>query len=136
MPTDSVNPTAEGDLTPRQGELKNEFKRRAREQWSDNPCGAHVARHLEFGTREYFDQIEDYRYNVFGQWMKRDLPFSDYNGKRLLEIGCGTGTDLLQFARAGANVTGVDLTPRSIEIARRRFSVYGLPAQFLVADAE
>jgi ubiquinone/menaquinone biosynthesis C-methylase UbiE len=46
------------------------------------------------------------------------------------------GTDLLQFARAGADVTGIDLTPASIELTRKRFSLYGIQAQLHVADAE
>src|ERR1051325_11123359 len=104
------------------------WKARAREQWGANPCGAHIARDLEFGTRQYFDAIEAYRYVVYGPWMKTALGFNDYRGKRLLEIGCGTGTDLLQFARGGAEVTGLDLTPRSMEIARQRFAVYGCAA--------
>jgi ubiquinone/menaquinone biosynthesis C-methylase UbiE len=54
----------------------------------------------------------------------------------VLEIGFGTGTDLLQFARAGAIVTGVDLTPRSIDIARRRFDTYGQRGEFLIGDGE
>ena len=136
MGTDSVRSSIGKGVASPTGELSDEFKRRAREQWTDNPCGAHVARDLEFGTREYFDQIEDYRYRVASPWMKQDLPFSAYRGKSLIEIGCGTGTDLLQFARGGAIVTGVDLTPRSIEIARKRFEVYGLPGQFMIADAE
>src|SRR5438270_157089 len=100
------------------------WKARAREQWGANPCGAHVARDYRFGTREYFEAIEAYRYAVYAPWMKATLGFDTYRGKRLLEIGCGTGTDLLQFARGGAEVTGVDLTPRSIEVARQRFAVY------------
>lgn len=111
-------------------------KRRALEQWSKNPCGAHVARGLEFGTRGYFDAIEDYRYRIYAPWMKRLIGFDRYRHKRVLEVGCGTGTDLLQFARGGAVVTGCDLTPRSVEIARRRFEVYGLEGQFSISDAE
>jgi SAM-dependent methyltransferase len=112
------------------------WKARAREQWGANPCGAHVARGHEFGTRPYFDAIEAYRYEVYAPWMKAALGFNDYGGKRLLEIGCGTGTDLLQFARGGAVVTGLDLTPRSIEIARRRFALYGCAGTFAIGDAE
>jgi ubiquinone/menaquinone biosynthesis C-methylase UbiE len=112
------------------------WKRLAREQWGVNPCGAHVARDYEFGTREYFDAIEEYRYRHYAPWMKKALEFACYDGKRVLEIGCGTGTDLLQFARHGALVTGIDLTPRSIEIARRRFEVYGLKGDFAIGDAE
>jgi SAM-dependent methyltransferase len=114
----------------------DEAKLRAREQWTANPCGAHVARDLEFGTREYFDAIDRYRYRVYSPWIRDLIDFNGFAGKRLLEIGCGTGTDLIQFARGGATVTGIDLTPRSIEIARRRFDVYGLVGDFAIGDAE
>ena len=112
------------------------WKARAREQWGANPCGAHVARDYPFGTREYFDAIEAYRYEVYAPWMRTVIGFDQFRGKRLLEIGCGTGTDLLQFARGGAEVIGLDLTPRSIEIARRRFAVYGQSGTFAIGDAE
>jgi len=114
----------------------SEWKQRAREQWGANPCGAHVAHDYPFGTREYFDAIQAYRYQDYAPWMKAALGFEAYRGKRLLEVGCGTGTDLLQFARGGAQVTGVDLTPRSIEIARRRFAVYDCAGTFAIGDAE
>ncbi|MFL6273866.1 MAG: class I SAM-dependent methyltransferase [Blastocatellia bacterium] len=114
----------------------SEWKQRAREQWGANPCGAHVVRDYDFGTRDYFDAIEAYRYQDYAPWMKAALGFDAYRGKRLLEVGCGTGTDLLQFARGGAQVNGVDLTPRSIEIARRRFAVYDCAGTFAIGDAE
>ncbi len=114
----------------------DDYKRRAREQWGANPCGADAAGDLEFGTREYFDAIEDSRYNVYAPWMKEAVGFDRFQDKRLLEIGFGTGTDLLQFARAGALVTGVDLTPRSSDIARRRFDIYGQRGEFLIGDGE
>lgn len=116
--------------------LTDEYKRRAQDQWGKNPCGAHVAADLEFGTRQYFDAIEDYRYRHYAPWMKQVIGFDRYPDKHLLEIGCGTGTDLLQFARGGALVTGIDLTPRSIEIARKRFEVYGAQGRFAIGDAE
>ena len=114
----------------------DDYKRRAREQWGANPCGANAAGDLQFGTREYFDAIEHYRYNIYAPWMKEAVGFDRFRDRRLLEIGFGTGTDLLQFARAGALVTGVDLTPRSIDIARRRFDVYGQRGEFLIGDGE
>lgn len=116
--------------------LSDDFKQRAREQWSANPCGASAARYQEFGTRDYFDAIEAYRYETESPWIKRLIGFDSYKGKRLLEVGFGTGTDLVQFARGGAEVTGVDLTPRSIEIARRRFEVYALTGEFAIGDSE
>src|SRR5438128_10904455 len=78
--------------------LTDDYKQRAREQWSANPCGAQVARDFEFETREYFDAIEHHRYVEYAPWMKQVIGFDRYKGKRLLEAGFGTGTDLLQFA--------------------------------------
>src|SRR6476469_5480618 len=46
------------------------------------------------------------------------------------------GTDLLQFARGGAICTGIDITPRSLEITRHRFALYGLTGTFLLSDGE
>ncbi len=133
MENGSTIQTGNSELTTRNSSL---WKRRAQEQWGANPCGAHVARALEFGTRQYFDAIEAHRYGEYAAWMKEAIGFDRYSGKRLLEIGCGAGTDLLQFARGGARVTGFDLTPRSVEIARRRFEVYGLEGEFAIGDAE
>ncbi|HMG33339.1 MAG TPA: methyltransferase domain-containing protein [Blastocatellia bacterium] len=142
-----MNPTARKSET--QSVLKlsptEAWKQRSREQWTADPCGAHVASEHDFGSREYFDAIERYRYSEYAPWMRewthnwmrgwtREGVESD--GPRVLEVGFGTGTDLLQFARAGAVVTGIDLTPRSVEIARQRFAVYGYEAELLVGDGE
>lgn len=54
----------------------------------------------------------------------------------MLEIGCGIATDGLEFARNGANYVGVDLTPNSIELAKERFGLFGVPGKFEVANAE
>jgi ubiquinone/menaquinone biosynthesis C-methylase UbiE len=136
--TDSTqeNPSGGVNFASRSSTLHDDFKRRAREQWGANPCGAEAAGELAFGTREYFEAIENHRYATYAPWMKQAIEFDRYAGKRVLEIGFGTGTDLVQFARGGAMVTGVDLTPRSIEIARRRFEVYGLTGEFAIGDAE
>jgi len=53
-----------------------------------------------------------------------------------LEVGCGVGTDLLQFARAGARVHGVDLSRQSVALAQRRLELYGFEAEIREADAE
>jgi ubiquinone/menaquinone biosynthesis C-methylase UbiE len=62
--------------------------------------------------------------------------FDSFRGKDVLEIGCGVGTDGIEFARNGANYVGVDLTPNSVELTRERFKVFGVPGQFEVANAE
>ncbi|MCM3902206.1 MAG: class I SAM-dependent methyltransferase [Pyrinomonadaceae bacterium] len=54
----------------------------------------------------------------------------------MLEVGCGLGTDGAQFAGAGADYTGVDLTDAAIELAQKRFELFNLPGNFQTADAE
>ncbi len=116
--------------------LLEEQKQRTREQWSQDPCGAESDRENEFGTREFFDAIERVRYQEYAPWMPKLMGFDQFAGARLLEVGCGMGTDLLQFARGGAICTGVDLTPRSIAITRQHFAVYGERGDFMIADGE
>ncbi|HKS09913.1 MAG TPA: class I SAM-dependent methyltransferase [Pyrinomonadaceae bacterium] len=113
-----------------------EEKIRAREQWGQDPCGAEYEREHELGTREFFESLEQYRYGKYAPWMRRVMGFERFRGARLLEIGCGMGTDLLQFARGGARCTGIDLTPRHVEISRHRFTLYGAPGNFMIADGE
>jgi 2-polyprenyl-3-methyl-5-hydroxy-6-metoxy-1,4-benzoquinol methylase len=111
-------------------------KQRARDQWSKDPAGAIYGSQHEFGSREFFDEVERHRYQDYAPWMPEVMGFNDFAGARLLEIGCGMGTDLLQFARGGAQVTGIDLTPRSIEISQKHLSLYGEEGDFAIADCE
>lgn len=116
--------------------LATEDKQRAREQWSQDPCGAESDRESEFGTRQYFDEVERVRYQEYAPWMPELMGFNSFAGARLLEVGCGMGTDLLQFARGGARCTGIDLTPRSIAITRQRFALYEQRVDLLIGDGE
>ncbi len=111
-------------------------KLRAREQWGQDPCGAVYDREHELGTLAFFDEVERYRYKEYAPWMPRVMEFEECRGARWLEVGCGMGTDLLQFARGGARCTGVDLTPRSVEITRHRFKLYGADGNFMLSDGE
>ncbi len=56
-------------------------------------------------------------------------------GDRVLDVACGTGNAALLAAACGARVTGADITPRLIEVARERAAAAGLDAQWAVADA-
>jgi len=59
-------------------------------------------------------------------------------GRRLLDLGCGTGDDATAMARQvgpGGEVVGVDLSKAMVEEARRRAGGLGLPLRFEVADA-
>jgi 2-polyprenyl-3-methyl-5-hydroxy-6-metoxy-1,4-benzoquinol methylase len=97
---------------------------RVREFWDRRPCNIRHS-NKPVGTREYFDEVEQRKYFV-----EPHIPgFADFPrwaGRRVLEIGCGIGTDTVNFARAGAHVTVVELSDASAEIARTRLQVYGL----------
>jgi SAM-dependent methyltransferase len=62
---------------------------------------------------------EEERYGIY-PWLPEVAEFRHHRGERVLEVGCGTGCDLLQFAKHGALATGVDITPRHLELARQR----------------
>ena len=54
---------------------------------------------------------------------------------RAIDIGCGTGTNVITLARAGWRVTGVDFAPRAITLARRKAKRAGIRANLSVNDA-
>jgi cyclopropane fatty-acyl-phospholipid synthase-like methyltransferase len=56
-------------------------------------------------------------------------------GGRVLDAGCGTGEHALLAAARGADVVGVDISPRAIERARHKAAERGLAVRFEVADA-
>lgn len=88
------------------------------------------------GTREFFDDLDDYRFDKL-HYLPHLVDFNGFAGRRLLEVGCGIGTDLVRFARGGAHVTGVDLAQTAIDLAEKNFALHGVEAESLqVANAE
>jgi SAM-dependent methyltransferase len=87
------------------------------------------------GTKQYFDEVEARKYFV-----EPHIPgfaeFERWRGKKVLEIGCGLGTDSINFARAGADLTILELSQASLDLCRRRFEVFGLHATFHQGNAE
>ncbi|HCU80823.1 MAG TPA: class I SAM-dependent methyltransferase [Chloroflexi bacterium] len=104
--------------------------------WDDRPCNIRHST-AAIGTKKYFDEVEERKYFV-----EPHIPdFAEFNrwkGKKVLEIGCGIGTDTINFARAGATVTAVDLSSKSLALATERSKIYNLFDQitFIKADVE
>ena len=120
--------------TPSQKPSREELKERVRVFWQAHPCGTKFS-DAEIGTPEFFERVEAHRYEK--EWhIPTAADFASTRGLRVLEIGCGMGTDGAQFAKAGASYTGIDLTDAAVELARKRFEVSGLKGEFRVADAE
>ena len=113
---------------------ESELKQRVHDFWQSHPCGSKFS-DAEMGTREFFDRVEAHRYAK--EWhIPIAADFSNTRNLKVLEIGCGVGTDGLQFAKAGAIYTGIDLTEAAVELAQKNFASAGLCGEFHVGDAE
>ncbi len=53
---------------------------------------------------------------------------------RALDLGCGSGTNLVRLAQAGWQVTGVDFAWRAVRLARKRLEQAGIQAEVLLGD--
>ena len=118
-------------------EKKLELNDEVREFWEQGPCGSGevIVGDLAPRTREWFEKIETHRYQV-EPFIHSVAQFSRHHGKKVLEVGVGAGTDHLQWARAGAQCFGVDLTQAAIDTTRARFAMYGFTSELQRLDAE
>jgi len=109
---------------------------RVREYWDRRPCNIKHSPQA-VGTKKYFDEVEARKYFVEPH-IRSFAQFSRWQGKKVLEIGCGIGTDTINFARHGARVTAIDVSEKSLEIARKRSTLYGLQERvhFVCGNAE
>jgi len=115
-------------------ETNESLKERVRAFWQAHPCGTKFS-DAPVGSRLFYERVEEHRYQT--EWhIPAAADFAGARGLKVLEIGCGLGTDGAQFARAGAIYTGVDLTEAAVELARKRFELFNLQGAFRTADAE
>lgn len=95
-----------------------------RSYWDRRPCNIRHS-NAPMGTKAYYDEVEARKYRV----EPHIVDFADFPAWRnlnVLELGCGIGTDTINFARCGANVTAVDISERSLQIAKCRAVIYKL----------
>jgi 2-polyprenyl-3-methyl-5-hydroxy-6-metoxy-1,4-benzoquinol methylase len=108
--------------------LEQEIK----DYWNNQPCNVKHGT-SEVGTREFFNEVTAKRFRA--EPHNLDFPqFHQYRGKRVLEIGCGIGTDAQQFAQNGAHYVGIDLSDESLTLAKQRFEVFDLKGDFYNID--
>lgn len=102
--------------------------------WSEYVNDTEVT-NLPAGSPEFFDALERYRYDKI-DYLEDYVDFPRFRGKKVLEVGCGVGIDTLQFARAGAEVTAIDLTQNAVDLARANLARAGLQAAIQLGNAE
>jgi len=102
--------------------------------WNKQPCNIKHSSY-EVGTRVYFEEVEKRKYFVESH-IPTFAEFEKWKGKKVLEIGCGIGTDAVNFAKHGADYTGIELSNVSLELTKKRFEVFGLTGAFFNMDAQ
>jgi len=109
---------------------------KVKDYWNARPCNIRHST-AEIETEEYFNQVEARKYFVEPH-IPMFAEFEKWRGRKVLEIGCGIGTDTMNFARSGADVTAVDISLESVRIAKKRAEVFGLSdrIEFYEANAE
>jgi SAM-dependent methyltransferase len=106
---------------------------RVRAYWAAHIHDLAITTH-PVGSAGFFADLDEYHFDKLHHLI-RLVGFDGYRGRRVLDVGCGAGTDLVRFARAGALATGVDASSSAIALARRNFEVQGLQADLREADA-
>jgi ubiquinone/menaquinone biosynthesis C-methylase UbiE len=102
--------------------------------WDSRPCDAERSAH-PVGSREFFEDVRRWRYS-YEHHIPAFADFPSAAGKAVLEIGLGVGVDHVEFARHGARMHGIDLSPQAVQITGRHLEVCGLRSELQVADAE
>jgi SAM-dependent methyltransferase len=98
----------------------------------------HAGRQSRHGTEPYslqwYLEIEAARHGRHGSWIPRLLEFSKHAGESLLGLGTSLGTDWVQYARHGAQVTACSPSAYQLALVQRNFELRGLRGAFLNGD--
>jgi ubiquinone/menaquinone biosynthesis C-methylase UbiE len=106
-----------------------ELKDRVRDFWNADPCGTRYLEQFDFEAHARA------RY-ALEPYIREFAQFELAPGKAVLEIGVGMGADYLEWLKAGAQASGVDLSEISLQRARQRCELAGFKPDLRVADAE
>jgi ubiquinone/menaquinone biosynthesis C-methylase UbiE len=111
----------------------DDAKQAAIRQWTADPCGPDST--AAPGSAAYAQELIAGR-RAYAPWFTEALGYAETAGLDVLDVGCGQGIDLAQYAAAGAHVTGIDLTPHHAELARAHLRALELEGTVVTGDAE
>jgi len=105
--------------------------------WSAGPCNIrHSQVSIEDDPLDYSRQVTGRKLYVEPH-IRAHAGFRQWDNEKVLDLGCGIGTQAIEFMKYGADVTAVDISTESLEIARKRAVAEGLdPYIFFKADIE
>lgn len=115
-------------------QLSSSIKGQVQRFWQKSPCDSWFTSE-PLGSVAFYRSLDEHRYKVHPR-LQSAAGFEKTRGLRVLEIGCGCGSEAERFVRAGAHYTAVDLTDAALSITRRRFQLANLEGQFVQGDAE
>jgi 2-polyprenyl-3-methyl-5-hydroxy-6-metoxy-1,4-benzoquinol methylase len=101
--------------------------------WNNNPCGSDYSSADD--RKKYFEEIEKHRYTKIRSIIGI-ADFDKYSGKKVLEVGCGVGTDGRQFVKNGAIYYGINLDEGSTNLAKESFNLFGVEGEIFQMNAE
>ncbi|HXE79994.1 MAG TPA: methyltransferase domain-containing protein [Vicinamibacterales bacterium] len=107
---------------------------RSRAYWDAHIHDVAVTSHPP-GSPGFFADLEAYHFEKLHHLL-RLVDFEGLRGRRVLDVGCGPGVDLVRFAASGAVVTGIDASRTAAALARQNARQRQLPAGIAVADGE
>ena len=102
--------------------------------WDSRPCNIRHSTE-RVGTKKYFEQVEARKYFVEPH-IPNFAEFKKWEMKTVLEVGCGIGTDAVNFAKNGAVYTGIEISKESLNLTKKRFEVFSLKGNLVFGNAE
>lgn len=82
-----------------------------------------------------YEQKRNFKYKL-QDYMHKVFMFQEFSGKKVLEVGCGSGIDAVEFAKAGAFVTATDITDTAIKLTKSLANEAGVKIRVVQAPAD
>jgi SAM-dependent methyltransferase len=106
-----------------------------RKFWEEHPLCAYEIPHPP-GSRQFFQVHDRLKEEGTDRYSKHLWEFDRHRGQRILDVGCGPGWLVQEFALGGACVSALDLTSKALELTKKRLSYRRLKADLVKANAE